>query len=362
MRRLLLATIPGILTFALVAPLQAAEATRTERLELSPTGPFVVENLAGTMRVVAGSGSKVVAVATLHAESQALLDKMDFRQVTGEKGRPTLRVEYPVGARETVRFPGSPDGESGILGQFFGGNSTVKYAGRTVKVSSKEGTLLYAEVEVQLPSKELEGTLRNLIGRITGEGVQGDLMFDSASGDITLNRVGGHITTDTGSGDVKAETIEGSFDCDTGSGNCHLTNFKGDKISCDVGSGNILIKSISAKVLSTDTGSGNIRVQDADVESFDADTGSGNVLLESDGNRLTSIKADTGSGNVVLRLSPTATFEAMADQGSGDLRVDYKDAQPIVDGRVVVGYRRGNQKIHIDVSTGSGNLDIEPLR
>ena len=363
MRRLPTATLLGILTFVLVAPLHAAEATRTERLELSPSGPFVVENLAGTMRVVAGSGSKVVAVATLHAESEDLLDKMHFRQVTGEKGRPTLRVEYPIEARETVRFPHSPDGEAGgILGHLFGGNSTVKYAGHTVKVSASDGTLLYAELEVQLPSKEVEGTLRNLIGRISGEGVHGSLLFDSASGDITLNKVGGHIKTDTGSGDVKAETVDGSFDCDTGSGNCHLTNFKGDKVSCDVGSGDIFLKSISAQSLSTDTGSGNIRVQDADIESFVADTGSGDVLLETDGNRLESIKADTGSGNVVLRLSPAATFEAMADQGSGDLRVDYRDAKPILDGRVVVGYRRGDQKIRIDVNTGSGDLDIEPLR
>jgi hypothetical protein len=364
MRRPLLATFLGILTFVLVAPLGAAEATRTERLELSPltAGAFVIENLAGTMRVVSGSGSKVVAVATLHAESAALLEKMQFRQVTGEKGRPTLRVEYPIGTRETVRFPHSPDGDSGgILGHFFGGTSTVKYAGHTVKVSAGEGTLLYAELEVQLPAKDVEGTFRNLIGKITGDGVQGTLKFDTASGDISLDKVSGRIMTDTGSGDVKAAGVEGSFDCDTGSGNCHLNGFKGDKISCDVGSGDIFLKSISAKELSTDTGSGNIRVQDADVESFDADTGSGDVLLEADGNRLASIKADTGSGNVVLRLSPAATFEAMADQGSGDLRVDYKDAKPILDGRVVVGYRRGDQKIHIDVSTGSGDLDIEPL-
>ena len=365
MRRLLPASFLGILAFVLIAPLHAAEVTRTERLELSPgtTGGFVVENLAGTMRVVAGSGSKVVAVATLHAESQALLDKMHFRQVAGEKGHPTLRVEYPVGSRETVRFPKSPDGESGgILGHFFGGTSTVKYAGRTLKVSSSDGTVLYADLEVQLPAKDVEGTFRNLIGRITGQGVQGTLKFDSASGDITLERVGGRINTDTGSGDVKADTVDGSFDCDTGSGNCHLTGFKGEHVSCDVGSGDIFLKTISAKTVSTDTGSGNIRVQDADVETFDADTGSGDVLLESDGDRLTSIKADTGSGDVTLRLSPGASFEARADQGSGDLRVDYKDAQPIVDGRIVIGYRRGDQKIRIDVNTGSGDLDIEPLR
>jgi hypothetical protein len=63
-----------------------------------------------------------------------------------------------------------------------------------------------------------------------------------------------------------------------------------------------------------------------------------------------------------LRLSPQASFEALADQGSGDLRMAYKDAQPIVKGREVVGYRRGDSKIRISVNTGSGDLEIEPIR
>jgi DUF4097 and DUF4098 domain-containing protein YvlB len=354
-----------VATLILATPLFAAEATRTLRLEVSPAaGPFVVENLAGSMRIVPGSGTQVVAIATLHAESEALVDKMQFQQVTGEKGLPTLRVEYPLGAHETLRYRQSSNSEHhGFLGDLFGGGTTTaKYAGRTVKVSSTEGTSMYADLEVQLPSKSVEATFRNIVGSIRGESVQGKLLFDSASGDITLDKIRGDIKADTGSGDVKASALEGKFQCDTGSGDCDLTGFQGDEISCDVGSGDILIKSVTAKLLSADTGSGDVRVKEADLESFDADTGSGDVTLETTGSRLSSIKADTGSGDVVLRLSPQASFEARADQGSGDLRMAYKDAQPIVKGREVVGYRRGDSKIHIDVSTGSGDLEIAPLR
>ena len=364
-RRPLFSSSALLAAMALAARLHAAEATRTLTLELSPetAGPFVVENLVGTMRVVPGKGPKVVATATIHAESDALVRKMDFRQVTGEKGLPTLRVEYPIGNHETVRYPHASEGEThGFLGQFFGGTSTLKYAGMTVKVSGSDGVVLYADVVVQVPSKGVEATIRNHVGRIDGEGIQGKFLFDSASGDVNLDKVKGNIKVDTGSGDVKAATLEGAFHCDTGSGNCTLTGFKGDEISCDVGSGDIRLKSVAARLLSADTGSGDIRVEDADVESFDADTGSGNVFLESPGAKLVSIKADTGSGYVVLRLAPEASFEALADQGSGDLRVSYKDAQPIVKGREVIGYRRGDSKIHINVNTGSGDLDIEPAR
>jgi len=349
----------------LATSLFAADITRTLRLEMSPSqSPFVVENLAGSMKITPGSGSQIVAVATIHAESESLADKMQFKQLTGEKGMPTLRVEYPLGSHETLRYRQEPDSEHhDFLGHLFGGGSTTtKYAGRSVKVSGSEGVSLYADVEVQLPAKSLEATFRNLVGRIRAEKVEGTFLFDSASGNITLDRVKGKIKADTGSGDVKASSLSGTFRCDTGSGNCDLTDFEGDEIACDVGSGDVRLKSVAAKRLSADTGSGDVRVEDADVEAFDADTGSGDVTLEATGARLASVKADTGSGDVVLRLAPEASFEALADQGSGDLKMAFKDAQPIVKNREVVGYRRGDSRIRINVSTGSGDLDIAPIR
>ncbi len=97
-----------------------------------------------------------------------------------------------------------------------------------------------------------------------------------------------------------------------------------------------------------------------DIEEFRAGTGSGNVRLENKGSRLARVKADTGSGNVTLRLAADAAFEALADQGSGDISMGYKDAQAIVKHKEVIGYRRGDARIKIDVDTGSGDLTIEP--
>ena len=353
------------LAFLLVAATAwAGEATRTVKLELSPdaVGKFAVENLAGTMRVLRGSGDRVVAVATMHAESEDLAAKMQFRQVTGEKGLPTLRVEYPLGSDDTLLYQQESDkGHHGFLSGMFSGSTSTKYAGRQVKVSSTEGIRMHADVEIQLPPGDVQGTFRNLVGHLRGEGVEGKLFFDSASGDITLREIKGQVKADSGSGDVKADDLEGSFTCDTGSGGCTLNDFKGEKVSCDVGSGDVRLKTITAQSLVADTGSGDVDVDAADIEIFSADTGSGDVTLITRGNRLTKVKADTGSGDVVLRLAPEASFEALADQGSGDLRVAYKDAEPILKGREVIGYRRGDSKIRIDVNTGSGDLQIEPV-
>lgn len=355
----------SVLALALPAPDVSAETTRTIRLELpaGDAGHFAVENLAGTMRVAPGSGSVLVAIATIHAEDDDLANAMKFERVLDKKGVPTLRVRYPLDRESSIRYPARGNRDGGILGGLFGGgsNTRTEYDGEQVKVSDNRGVLLYADVEVQVPRQALaNATFRNHVGPLESHDVDGKIVFDTGSGDVTLDRVKGEIKADTGSGDVKASDLEGSFTCDTGSGNCDVTGFKGEKVACDVGSGDVTIRDVDAKFVDVDTGSGDVRIIDGDIEAFQADTGSGDVRLENRGARLTRVTADTGSGDVTLRLAPGASFEAMADQGSGDINMGFKDAQAIVRHKEVIGYRRGDARIKIDVDTGSGDLTIEP--
>src|SRR2546425_3021195 len=87
-----------VLALTAVPMAVAAETTRTARAELSSDaiGHFAVENLAGTMRVVPGSGPAVVVVATIHAENDDLAEAMKLEQGAGKLGVPTLRVIYPL--------------------------------------------------------------------------------------------------------------------------------------------------------------------------------------------------------------------------------------------------------------------------
>ncbi len=366
-------SLTAALAFCLLAGdrAAAAETTRQIRAELpaDAAARFVVENLAGTMKVVPGKGRGVVAVATVHAESEDLAESVRFERVTTDRSReeadwPTLRVRYPLDSHATIRYPRSGDSGVWLLGRLIDIPRTrLRYDGHEVTVSVRSGAQLHVDVAVEAPAGEFEATFRNIVGRLQARGISGRIKLDTHSGDIDLEKVRGRIVADTGSGDVKAAGVEGTLHCDTGSGDFRISDFHGVELVCDTGSGNVTVHGVKAKRLCGDTGSGNVGVYDSDLEEFVADTGSGNVALEARSvARLVRIKADTGSGNVVLRLGPGASFEAIADQGSGDIRTYYRDAEPIMRHKELVGYRRGDGRIRISVDTGSGDLTLDPGR
>ena len=288
-----------ILTCAAAAltllPAQAlAEVTRTVRAEIpADTGRFAIENLAGRMHVSPGSGNTVVVVATVHADDDALADTLTFKQVTNKDGLPTWRMTYPLDKYTSYKYPSRGDEKQGdqesahgwfhdwLSGWFGGSNTSTEYADHRVKISSNSGVLLFADIEVQLPKREVEGTFRNIVGGMRGEGVSGKLLFDVASGNITLENLTGEIKGDSGSGDIRAVSIDGSYSCDTGSGDCFVEKVKGDEVNLDTGSGDIKGHQLTARKIKADTGSGDIRLDDTDAERIDADTGSGDVEISS---------------------------------------------------------------------------------
>jgi hypothetical protein len=357
------------LSLVLASATAGAESTRELRVELTggTAQPFAVENLAGTMRVTAGTSNTVVAVAKVHAESAELAAGMRFEQVTGPRGVRTLRVRYPVDRHRSFRYSAAPSRSDddwawleALVSTLGGGGNSMEYDGARVSVSSNRGVVLYADVEVQVPRGELEAEFRNRVGPLFGDGVRGRLRFDTGSGTVTVRDLEGKVVADTGSGDVHAERIKGSFVCDTGSGNCEVTGFSGEDLSCDTGSGDVRIVGAVARRLKLDTGSGNVSVREGDAEELVADTGSGDVDVSLEGSRLARVNADTGSGDVRMRLGSAASFRVRANTGSGDVVSHYSDAEAIRDGRKVVGWRRGDGRIQIHADTGSGDVVVQP--
>lgn len=342
-------TLAIALTALLFAAVSFGEATRSLRVTLAgdPAAPFSVENLAGKMTLVAGDGDTVVAVATVHAESDSLAAAVRFEQVTGKDGEPALRVRYPLERHSTIRYPS-------------GGRSTVDFDGHRVTVSSHSGVMVYVDVEVRVPRRALSANFRNYVGSLAAEGVSGKILLDTASGDIVARSLDGTVKADSGSGEVHGEQLKGSFTCDTGSGGCQVDGFEGEALTLDSGSGFIRVRNAKATRIHADSGSGGIRIAQADAEEFVGDSGSGTIEFEGTGARLRRIKGGTGSGDIVLRLPDASSFELVADQGSGDLTCGFKDAQPIVKKRTVVGYRLGDGRIRIDLDTGSGDVSIVP--
>jgi hypothetical protein len=357
-RRPFVFLLPVLALVLSVGPVHA-EVTRTLRGEIPASGRVAVENLAGTMRITQGSGSVITVVATLHAENDEAAGLVRLEQVSGKEGVPTLRVIYPTEKYGTIRYPG--DRDDSFLSRLFGGSSTTRteYGGKRVRVSSGDGTLLYAEVEVQVPVGA-DVRFLNSVGPIRGESLDGTLGFDTGSGNVVLQTITGQVTANTGSGNVEATAVQGTFSGSTGSGNVTLTGFEGDSVKADTGSGNIRLSDAKALHVKTSTGSGNIKVAGGGIEDFNGSTGSGNVELDTDGDQLRKLDASTGSGNVVLRLGAGASFDARTETGSGRIVSRYDDAEPIMEDKEIVGYRRGSLKSHVKVSTGSGNIVLEP--
>lgn len=350
-----------IVVAASLAPGASAEVTRTLRLEVPKgTERFAVENLAGSVRIAPGSGDTLVAVATVHAANEELLAAVRFERVEAGE-RPAFRVRYPYDEVRTFHYPALGGGSAPNWLALFGGSSTnTTYDDRQVRVSGSTGTLLYADVEIQVPRRAMDVAFRNAAGRIDAREVEGTLTFGTGSGRIAVERLRGEIKTASGSGDIDAKDVRGSYACATGSGDCTLRGFDGERVSCSTGSGDIRIEAATAAKISAETGSGDIHAIDADAGALSADTGSGDVEVVVRGSRLATLSADTGSGDVTVKLPPDASFEAMADQGSGEIDNRFADATAIVKRKEVVGYRRGDGHIRIEVDTGSGDLVLEP--
>ena len=343
-------TVSSSVVALMIAATALCESTRTVRARLSaaPGTAIVVENLAGRMTVAPGEADDIVAIATVHAESAELADAVTFEQVRGDRGEPTLRVRYPLGFHRTVRYPGAE-------------RSTAEYDGHRMKVSGSSGVLLYADVEVQVPGHAVTATFRNLFGSLDARNVTGTIVLDTSGADVVARALEGDIKADVGSGDVRADQIRGKFTCDTGSGECEVTRFDGEQLLLDTGSGGVRVRDVRAARVSADTGSGSVSIERADAVELSADTGSGSVQVELIGPRVRRIRADTGSGDVTVRLPADASFELFADQGSGDLTCDFPDARPIAKKRMIVGYRRGDGQIRLDVDTGSGDATVSPV-
>lgn len=355
--------LPLIAVWLFLAPATLAEVTRTLRGELTAAGlqRFAVENLAGIMRVKPGTGNRVVAIATVHAETEALASAVRLEQVTGETGIPTLSVRYPLDQERTIRYPepGSSD-DWGSWDLFSFSGSKCRYDGRTVRVSRRHGVLLYADVEVQVPPGRLDAIFRNLVGKLEAQGLEGRLRFEVESADLRLDALCGDMDLEGSSGDTRASDIRANWKSVFSSGDCVLDRFAGDLLSFHTNSGDIRARSVQAHRVKIETSSGDARIRDADIEEFSANASSGDIELDSTGARLTLVSVETSSGDVALRLPSDASFEAEADQSSGDLSVGFSDGAAVWHRDKLTAYRRGNGGIRIQLRTSSGDAVIEP--
>ncbi|HEX9149452.1 MAG TPA: DUF4097 family beta strand repeat-containing protein [Thermoanaerobaculia bacterium] len=352
----------GTLTALVLVPVAArAEVTRTLRAQIpgAASRPVAVENLLGTTRVTVGTADALVVVATVHAENDALASSVRLDELRGDGGVATLRIRYPAISR-VLRYP-RRDHEHRWDGLVLFGNGNVeRYDGARYRVSSHRGTLLYADVEVQVPARVADATFLETVGELDADGLEGKLSFRVASADLRLDRLNGDVEVTGTSGDTRASRIRGTWRSDFSSGDSEMERFDGSSATFHTSSGDIAVRGIASERLSITTSSGDARVRDADVRELQTDASSGDLSFETAGTRLARVLVRSSSGDVHLALAPEAPFQAEADQSSGEMRVRFDDGERRYRRGDLVAFRRGTAGADIRVTTSSGDFTIDP--
>jgi len=325
------------------APL-AAQGTR---YTLSGTD-VAVYNLAGEMRVEAGSGSAVVVEVTRHGSDASKLEV----QSGPINGRQTLRVVYPG---DRIVYP--------ALGRHSESQTRVNddgtfngKRGREVTIAGDgSGLEAFADLRVLVPTGQRIAV--NLVaGRVVATNVNGQLRVDVSSADVETTGTRGGLSIDVGSGNVKVSDAEGDVNVDTGSGDVVLTGIKGGEVGIDTGSGDVTGTTLGARSLKIDTGSGGVHLAGLAAADVNIDTGSGDIDLDVDAS-LRSFHAETGSGDVKLRAPASLGAEVDFETSSGEIRSDFDVAVTRREEDHLVG-RIGDGRGRMSIDTGSGDVTL----
>ena len=180
------------------------------------------------------------------------------------------------------------------------------------------------------------------------------LGINTGSGEISVQGVRASAKLHTGSGDIRAQDLGPQSRMETGSGSIHADSVAAPMYA-STGSGSIQADLTGTGDIDVHTGSGGIRLRGVNG-GLRARTGSGE--LTADGSVKGPWQLHTGSGSVRLALSSTNGFELNVHTGSGSIHSDLPITVQGTFGRhELKGTVRGGGP-EVEVSTGSGDIEI----
>lgn len=312
-----------------------------------------IYNLAGTVRVEAGSGPAVTV-----AVERGGPDAGELRVETGRiDGVETLRVIYPADVVVYSRGRGRWDTTLRVRDDgTFGDQEGWRDRGRRVRVRSYgSGFEGHADLTIRVPRGQ-RFSLYHAAGEISATNVDGEILLDSHSAPVTVRGARGSLVVDVGSGSVEVSDVVGSANLDTGSGSVRVTNVTGDELIVDTGSGSVDVTGVAVRSLSIDTGSGGVDVADAAAERVLIDTGSGGVNLTLTENP-EDVTIDTGSGSVTVRVPDSYGARVEIETGSGGIDLDFPVQVRHIERSEVRG-TIGDGSGQLVIDTGSGSVRL----
>ncbi len=372
--RILFAIGLTILAFAVASTASAAGVEQKKDFTVD-SKVLEIDNLAGSVRLVASKGSRFEIQATVKADKSAGLAAGEVAGLIGfysvkEGKKHHFQVLYPVDDYRKYTYK---DGAG------HGNNSTrARYQKKRVSVSSKsrsDALKVHVDLVIRVP-KGSNLLVKNLVGSIKGNGLHADISLDTGSGEISIEKSQGSLKADTGSGrvtvagytgDIVADTgsgsvtitdAEGNVNADTGSGSVELGNVQAEEILVDTGSGRVILNNVAGS-LKVDTGSGGVTAKNISAgEVIDVDTGSGSIIVEGDLGAVRSLRLDTGSGRVRVKTDSSLNMVLRIETGSGGIHVDLPNLSGVrsKDNRFEAQIGQGDGEGIID--TGSGSVTV----
>jgi hypothetical protein len=332
-----------------------AAGAQTESRTL--TGDRVaIYNIAGKLRVQAGSGSSVVVQI-----SRGGRDANQLTLQTGAiRGVNALRVVYPAdrivypegGYRFSTEMSVNADG---TFGDGRDSDWRDRERDRVQIRSSGSGLEAWADLVVSVPRGQ-RIALHWGAGEATVSNVEGDISVDVASARITAEHTRGALDLDTGSGNVTVTDAQGLVNLDTGSGSVTVDGVRGDNLSMDTGSGTMTVSNVDVKRLSADVGSGGIRLSRIKASQVNLDAGSGGIDVD-----LLSVVeellVDAGSGGVTIRLPAAQGASVDIETGSGGITSDFA-VQTSRFSRNSLRGQIGDGRGRIRIESGSGRVQL----
>lgn len=163
------------------------------------------------------------------------------------------------------------------------------------------------------------------------------------------------LSSKTGSGALHVRDLAGAIRLETGSGDIDLAGTRAD-VRAESGSGAIRLADGREGHLELSTGSGPIDARGVRGP-LRARSGSGAVVVA--GEPIERWELRSGSGHVVARIPAQAGFDVSARTGSGRVRVPETFSATGERRRGVAHGRIGAGGPVLDLTTGSGDIDIE---
>lgn len=323
-----------------------------------PGADVAIYNLAGVVRLEAGTGADVAVEIT-----RGGADAAQLRFDTGEiRGHQTLRVIYPsddIVYNALGRWGGETSVDVREDGTFNDGGGSRRFfgSGHRVRITDRgRGLDAHADLRILVPAGK-QVAVYLAVGKATVTNVDGDIRVDVASADVEASHTKGSLYLDTGSGNVNVTDVSGDITLDTGSGDVTVNGMTGGRIKLDTGSGGVTATRVEADELKVDTGSGDVEVSDVKARGISLDTGSGSVRLGLL-TRFESLDVDTGSGEVTIRVPADFGAEVDIETGSGGIDLG---GVPVTVTRMesdhIIG-RIGDGRGRMKVETGSGGVRI----